>query len=1231
MMLTHTKYYGQLTNKPKKHEFQEDICSFRNRNFHLHGVSLSCVAGWFYSLQLGFIFFMSLFSIVVVDCFLLQVDADSSYELVRLSPDDASNGDGFGWAVSMSTDGNFVLVGAPSESNDEGAAYIFKWNEIAGSGWVQQSKLVRDASDAATGNFFGRAVAIDDDVALVGFPFWSTKRGKVYVYRRESSGGADSWVQDTTLTGAGTSYEHFGYSLDISGNYAVIGAIGYSSARGSAYIYNFSDKSSKIILASDGDSGDRFGWAVSICDNVAIVGSPGTQYPSGYSGAGAAYIFRSNNGDWIEEQKVEASDRNSNDTFGRAVAVRGDYVIVGAPHHDTDGNYDSGAAYLFLSVSNVDGERAWTQIQKLSADDGADNDYFGWSVDFFGNNAIVGAYSNDAVNPDSGASYVFQQEINGCVCSVLLQEAKLSPTDLNSNSYFGSSVATNKISFIVGGYGNAGIAYTYIGVDSSSAPSSSPSLKPSIFPSFNPSFVPSSQPSSKPSLAPSILPSMIPTFVPSTEPSMMPSIMPSSQPSSIPSFSPSYVPSSDPSSFPSFEPSPEKSSIPSSYPTSEPSLSLSSIPSFEPSSSSEPSISARLVLISEIQGANGNNGNGGDVSPLLGERVVVEAIVVGVFVGSEKLEGFFVQEEDTDADNDPRTSEGIFIFFPSPVDGVDINFINEGDKVSVTGRVSEFYTQTQITAVDKISILSSGNLLPTPARIDLKDGCYGVFSTSKGFIADLERFEGMLVRFETNSKMRVSEISNFDRFGELLLTHGEVPIEFSQVYFPSESGYNLYLQKIASLQVTLDDGSNSQNPDLADFPAFRGVFNTETAVRIGDYPNSDLIGCLGYSFGRYRMHPTGPFQFEREGQRPKIGGKAGKVGKEFRFAVTDVSNYFATLDNNGNQVGPNRDQDPRGAKSAQEFERQTEKLILSLLSLNSDVIGLVQVENDFHENSAGNAVKNLVERLNSISDESYDWVRPQQDGTLKTYVDESDAISNAFIYKSSSFSVAGVNILTDSNLPASFVGPIFNGVDSNRGTLAVTFQPIIDRHRRLGEDGGRPSDGRQLNLFDRNNECITVVLCHFKSKRSMTTSSGIRDGAGEYNSLQLKASQSIVEWLKGNPTGVDCPNIMITGNLNAYLKEDPIQYFLNNGYKSLMDEDEGTFMSKNGYWGSLDHQLYNEAVFVRVKDFENINFNSLESDALDYNLYTSRDPSWFDGSLPYRYSDHDPLVTEVDF
>ncbi len=93
---------------------------------------------------------------------------------------------------------------------------------------------------------------------------------------------------------------------------------------------------------------------------------------------------------------------------------------------------------------------------------------------------------------------------------------------------------------------------------------------------------------------------------------------------------------------------------------------------------------------------------------------------------------------------------------------------------------------------------------------------------------------------------------------------------------------------------------------------------------------------------------------------------------------------------------------------------------------------------------------------------------------------------------------------------------------------------------------------------------------------------------------------------------------------------DPIQYFLNNGFNSLMEENEGTFVS-NGYMGSLDYQLYNEALFEKVKDFNIFNFNSLDSDALDYKLHDNRDPSWFDGSVPYRYGDHDPLVTKVKF
>lgn len=255
-------------------------------------------------------------------------------------------------------------------------------------------------------------------------------------------------------------------------------------------------------------------------------------------------------------------------------------------------------------------------------------------------------------------------------------------------------------------------------------------------------------------------------------------------------------------------------------------------------------------------------------------------------------------------------------------------------------------------------------------------------------------------------------------------------------------------------------------------------------------------------------------------------------------------------------MGPNNDQDPRGADSTEEFERQTDKLVTALLSLDSDVLGLVQVENNFGETSAGNAVKTLVENLNEISGETFDWVRPKQDGITQTYVDESDAISNAFIYNSASLSVTGVNVLTDSNLPGSFVPPIFDGVNSNRGTLAVTFHALDDRRRQLRDRG---LEGRSLELFDSSNsfleECITIVLCHFKSKGFIAGDVGNEDkgdGAGENNAIRLLASQAVVEWLKGNPTGFTCPNVMIMGNLNAYLKEGKLIFIMIRYYSCFI-------------------------------------------------------------------------------
>ncbi len=311
-----------------------------------------------------------------------------------------------------------------------------------------------------------------------------------------------------------------------------------------------------------------------------------------------------------------------------------------------------------------------------------------------------------------------------------------------------------------------------------------------------------------------------------------------------------------------------------------------------PSPTASPTETPQLVMIHEIQGTTSNDGNGADVSPLEGQRIMVEAIVVGAFLGADKLNGFFLQEEDVDVDNDPRSSEGIFVYYPVPVNGV--NALNQGDKVLLTGKVSEYYTQTQISDVNMIYVISSNNPLPTPGAIDFRNENYGVFFTSGGYVADLERFEGMSVRFASDSDMVVNEIYNFVRFGELVLTDGMVPIQFSQSHFPSKSGYDFYLRSIASRQVTLDDGSTTQNPDLSAYPGLDGTFDTESAIRIGDRPDSNLVGCLGYSFSQYRLHPTESFYFEREDPRPKI--KTVKKAKKGQFNIVSVSLYVILQD-----------------------------------------------------------------------------------------------------------------------------------------------------------------------------------------------------------------------------------------------------------------------------------------------------------------------------------------------
>lgn len=182
---------------------------------------------------------------------------------------------------------------------------------------------------------------------------------------------------------------------------------------------------------------------------------------------------------------------------------------------------------------------------------------------------------------------------------------------------------------------------------------------------------------------------------------------------------------------------------------------------------------AVITLISAIQGAPAAQGSNvvettdnNDASPLLGQIVTVEAIVVGDFQNGDadnkrNLSGFFLQEEDADADTDATSSEGIFVFDSSF--GTDVKI---GDKVRVTGTVSEYFGATQLTSVSAVTVVSENNTLPTAAVVSLPTA--GVSRAQNGlYQADLEAFEGMLVTFDDT--LTITEQFQLDRFNEIRL------------------------------------------------------------------------------------------------------------------------------------------------------------------------------------------------------------------------------------------------------------------------------------------------------------------------------------------------------------------------------------------------------------------------------------------------------------------------------
>ncbi len=583
----------------------------------------------------------------------------------------------------------------------------------------------------------------------------------------------------------------------------------------------------------------------------------------------------------------------------------------------------------------------------------------------------------------------------------------------------------------------------------------------------------------------------------------------------------------------------------------------------------------------------------GLTSPLSGTIVTVQGVVVGDFEGATPTQrGFFIQ--DPTGDGDTATSDGVFVF------NGNLNSVSPGQLVRVTGQVLEFQDLTEIGGTLTVLQCGTGTVTPVDVTLPVADATF------------LERYEGMLVRLPQT--LTVTDNFPLGRFGAVGVSAGGRLNTPTNVVAPGAPA--LARQAANELNYLLiDDSLNNQNPDPILYGNNGLPLSAGNSLRGGDTV-ANAVGIMQYGWGgnaaspnQYRLRPTGPVIFTPGNPRPTLPN----VGGRLKLASANLLNYFNTFGNGACTFGVGgAAADCRGANNAAEFTRQVDKTISALSAHGADVIGFMEMENDGY--GASSAIQDLVNRLNAVAGPgTYAFINP--DATLGANALGNDAIKVGLIYKPASVSVTGTvaaeNTGAFGQIPLSAGG----SQQRNRPALAVSFQE------------------------NATGEVFTVVVNHFKSKGSACSDQAAPygpdidagDGQGNCNLTRLAAANEQAAWINTHPTGVNDPDVLIMGDLNAYAKEDPITALKNAGYVNMIEQRLGADAYSyqfDGQWGYLDHMMGTASLNGQVTGIAEWHINADEPIVLDYNTEfksAGQVTSLYDGSA-YRSSDHDPIL-----
>lgn len=617
-----------------------------------------------------------------------------------------------------------------------------------------------------------------------------------------------------------------------------------------------------------------------------------------------------------------------------------------------------------------------------------------------------------------------------------------------------------------------------------------------------------------------------------------------------------------------------------------------------------------LYKIHDVQGS-------GAATPLATATVYVEGVVVASFQGAGQLQGFFLQEEDADADADPATSEGIFVYC-----GACSTTVVEGQRVKVKGVASERFNMTQIsaTAAGSVVVTEAGNHLAevTPAVINLP------------IAGDIDAFyearEGMLVTYPNT--LTVSEHFELARFGQIVLFSGGRPFQFTETDTPDTAGYAAHLDTIARRRVILDDDNNTQNAYLSQpngsqavfYPQANGGFSAGTQgsdfFRGGDLVNG-LTGVLHWSYpgfgaDTWRIRPTSahPVTFTVANPRPAA---PPAVGGAIKAASMNLLNYFTTIDTGASTssgpCSPGINQDCRGADSVAELDRQRERASIVVCSLNADIYGFMELENT----TASDTITDLLGAVNTRCGGANPYQFVNTGGTLGT-----DAIRVQLAYRTGIVAPVGAP-LTD-----------MDGIHS-RPPTAQTFDVVHAVNPAFGER-------------------FTVIANHFKSKGcsdAIGADADANDGQGCYASRRTQQATRLLAWVSNTviPAAGD-PDVLLLGDFNAYAKETPVATLTGAGFvdveTALLGASAYSYLF-NSELGHLDYAFASPSLFAKVAGVGAWHINADEVALFDYNdeIKDTGESSFdekpdgstltpprvvFQPATPYRASDHDPVL-----